>query len=187
MRRYDAIKAIVECLKDECIVACNGMISRELCAVEDRPANFYMLGSMGLSSAIGLGVALAKPNKKVLVLAGDGNLLMSLGTLTTIGKASPKNFIQIVLDNKCHESTGGQETASTNTDFSLIAISTGFVQSKSVSSIDQLRDVLISYLKMDGPSFVHVKISRERVNVPRLEAEPLEIKKRFTEELAKKS
>ena len=63
MKRYDAIKIIVECLKKEYVVACNGMISRELFAVSDKPTNFYMLGSMGISSAIGLGIALAKPKK----------------------------------------------------------------------------------------------------------------------------
>jgi len=186
MRRYDAIKAIVKCLKDECIVACNGMISRELFAVGDRPGNFYMLGSMGLASAIGLGIALAKPVKKVIVLVGDGNLLMSLGTLCTIGKTAPKNFIQIVLDNECHESTGGQETASSTTHFRVIASSSGFVRSEDVDSIHQLRDVVKGCLISDGPAFVHAKISMEKVNVPRLSLEPLEIKERLAKELTKK-
>jgi sulfopyruvate decarboxylase subunit beta len=186
MKRYDAIKVIVECLKDEYVVACNGMISRELFAIKDKPTNFYMLGSMGLGSAIGLGITLAKSNKKVIVLSGDGNLLMSLGTLATIGKVAPKNFIQIVLDNECHESTGGQETASANTKFSEIATNSGFAYSKSVDSIDNLKNVLISFLGFDGPSLINVKISKERVDVCRLSAEPTEIKERFTKELAKK-
>ena len=108
----------------------------------------------------------------MIVLSGDGNLLMSLGTLSTIGKAAPKNIIQIVLDNECHESTGGQETGNSNTEFSAIASYSGFVNSKSVNSLDSLRKVMISYLGIDGPSFISAKISRERVAVGRLSHEP---------------
>lgn len=183
MRRYDAIKVIVDCLSEEFIVACNGMISRELFHIKDRSRNFYMLGSMGLSSAIGLGAALASPDNKIIVLAGDGNMLMSLGTLGTIGKFSPCNLVHIVLDNECHESTGGQETASMITKLDVIAYSCGFRISKFVDSQEELRETLKNYLKLEGPSFIHVKISKERVDVPRVSIPPVMIKERFLNEL----
>jgi sulfopyruvate decarboxylase subunit beta len=96
VKRTEAIKAISDCFKNEYIIACNGFISRELFNLNDSPHNFYVLGSMGLPPAIGLGVALAKPDKKVLVITGDGNQLMSLGTLVTIGRTAPKNFVEII-------------------------------------------------------------------------------------------
>ena len=185
MRRYDAIKGVVDYLRDEFVIACNGMISRELFTIKDRARNFYMLGSMGLASAIGLGIALSKPNKKVIVLAGDGNMLMSLGTLATIGKTSPKNFTYIVLDNECHESTGGQETASSVTKLDVIARSSGFVHSEYINSSSKLNETLTRLLNEDGPSFLHMKVGKERRDAPRVSIDPVEIKERFMRELAK--
>lgn len=170
-------------MKDGFVIACNGMISRELFSTKDRPKNFYMLGSMGLASAIGLGVALAKPNKRIIVLTGDANVLMSLGTIATIGKLSPKNLIHIVLDNECHESTGGQDTASSVTKLDIIAASSGFKNSQYADSVEALKRVLKKYLNADGPSFIHAKISREKVGVPRVSIEPVEMRNRFMKEL----
>ena len=185
MKRYEAIKAIVESLKDEYVIACNGMISRELFAIKDRARNFYMLGSMGLASAIGLGVALAKPDKKVIILVGDGNMLMALGTLATIGKTSPKNIIHVVLDNECHESTGGQETASSVTKLDIIACSSGFINSESVNSLDDLKEKIAQLLVTEGPSFLHIKVDKESANVPRVSIDPIKIKNRFMKALTK--
>lgn len=160
------------------------MISRGLFSIKDRRSNFYMLGSMGLASAIGLGVAIAGPDKKTVVLVGDGNMLMSLGTLATTGKVSPKNLIHVVLDNECHESTGGQDTASSVTRLDIIAGSSGFSNSQYVDSVERLKKVLKKFLISQGPSFVHAKIDTERVDVPRVSIEPVEIKNRFMKELA---
>jgi thiamine pyrophosphate-dependent acetolactate synthase large subunit-like protein len=184
VRRYDAVNAIVECLEKEYVIACNGMISREFFA-KDRAKNFYMLGSMGLASAIGLGVSLAKPNKKIVTVVGDGNILMSLGTLATIGKTSPKNLIHIVIDNECHESTGGQETSSSITKLAITASSSGFANSQSVDSIDMLKKILKKFLRLEGPSFIHIKVNKERVEVPRVNLTPPAIKDRFMKELLK--
>jgi sulfopyruvate decarboxylase beta subunit len=186
VRRYDAVKAIVECLRDEYVIACNGMISRELFAIKDRPRNFYMLGSMGLASAIGLGASLANPTEKIVILAGDGNILMSLGTLATIGKASPKNLIHIVLDNECHESTGRQETSSSVTKLDIIAGSSGFANSTYADSTDTLKKILTKFLLLEGPSFIHVKVDKKRVEVPRVSLAPPEIKDRFMKKLLKR-
>ena len=109
MWRFEAIKRIIEVINNE-IVVCNlGHPAQELFAIKDRPQNFYMLGSMGLASSIGLGLALST-NRKVIVLDGDGAVLMNLGTLTTIGFNQPKNYILIIIDNEAYGSTGFQPT-----------------------------------------------------------------------------
>ena len=84
MKGIDVYRELVPLLKDEPTVCANGYISRELFNVKDREENFYMIGSMGLASSIGLGVALARPDKKTLIFDGDGNVLMAMGTLAMI-------------------------------------------------------------------------------------------------------
>ena len=184
MKGSEAIETILDCLRDEVIIACNGLISRKLFFLKDRPANFYMLGSMGLASAIGLGVALIKPDRKIVALVGDGNMLMSLGTLATIGQVSPRNLIQVVLDNECHESTGGQDTTSSAIRFALIASSCSFKNAHHVDSQKSLKSVMRGVLCLDGPSFIHVRIDTEEIELPRISIEPVRIKERFMRELA---
>jgi len=113
MKRFEAIQEIVRCLDgDELVVSSNGMISRELFTIADAPRNFYMIGSMGLASSIGLGLALSLPARQIVVIEGDGNVLMNLGSAATIDHLGPANLIQVVLDNEAHDSTGGQPTVS---------------------------------------------------------------------------
>ena len=102
MIRKEAIEIFLEKISMEPIVSANGFISRDLFNVHDKLTNFYMIGSMGLSSSIGLGIALKKPKKRIFVFDGDGNILMNLGSLTTIGKLQPKNLIHIIFDNSIH-------------------------------------------------------------------------------------
>jgi len=109
MRRFEAIKGVMETVKGE-IVVCNlGHPSQELFMIKDRPQNFYMLASMGLASSIGLGLALST-EKKVVVLDGDGSMLMNLSSLATIGANQPKNYLLIIIDNGAYGSTGFQPT-----------------------------------------------------------------------------
>lgn len=109
MRRFEAIQQIMDVVTDE-IVVCNlGHPSQELFAVKDRPRNFYMLGSMGMASSIGLGLALST-SRTVIVLDGDGAILMNLGSLATIGISKPKNYVLIIIDNEAYGSTGFQRT-----------------------------------------------------------------------------
>ena len=109
MRRFEAIQRIMEAVADE-IVVCNlGHPSQELFAINDRPENFYMLGSMGLASSIGLGIAMST-DKRVIIIDGDGSILMNLGTLATIGVNQPKNYILVIIDNEAYGSTGFQVT-----------------------------------------------------------------------------
>ena len=93
MIRKEAVKIASEAIVNCPIISANGYISRDLFEIADRETNFYMIGSMGLSSSIALGVALKNPRKRVYVFDGDGNILMNLGSLTTIGKLKQKNLI----------------------------------------------------------------------------------------------
>lgn len=178
MERIEAIKRIVEQLKDEFVICNIGFPSRELYAVKDSPHHFYMLGSMGMSSSIGLGLAMAQ-EKRVVALDGDGSILMNLGSLVTIYNQDPKNYILILLDNECYGSTGSQCTYASTVDLSKVARAVGF---KNIFSFKEDID-LTPVLKSEGPVFVHVKVEPGNANVPVIDMEPEEIKNRFMDSL----
>jgi len=189
MKRYEAIEEITKELKgDELVISANGKISRELFSIRDSACNFYMLGSMGLASSIGFGLSLSLPYKRVVVLDGDGNLLMNLGSLATIGHFAPSNLLHFLLDNEMHASTGGQRTVSSKVRLEEIARAVGYKTVKKVSSVQELRTVVSEILGSDsereGPSFVLAKIESGEREVPRVSHEPQFIKKRFLTNLS---
>ena len=110
MTRLEATRAICMVAGEAAIIASLGHPAYDLFAADDRPRNFYTWGSMGLASSIGLGLALARPDLRVVVLDGDGSLLMNLGSLATIGLLHPPNLVVIVMDNEEYATTGGQPT-----------------------------------------------------------------------------
>ncbi len=120
MKRIDAIRQIMDRVTDELIICSTGMISREAHELRDRPENFYVMGSMGASLGIGIGLAIHKPDRKVIVLAGDGDILMSMGTLVLMNKLKLPNLDLVILDNNCYSSTGCQKTCSDAVDFTKI-------------------------------------------------------------------
>ncbi|ODS31168.1 MAG: hypothetical protein SCARUB_03711 [Candidatus Scalindua rubra] len=176
-----AITTITELLKDQLVICANGMISRETFTIKDRTENFYMIGSMGLASSIGLGIALNKPSRKIIILDGDGNLLMNLGSLAMIGSLQPKNLLHIVLDNESNASTGNQPTFSNTIGLEDIANSTRYTYFKKVTDIESLRKEMIQLLEKEGPSFLLVKISNneEQREIGRVTHSPEHIKERF--------
>lgn len=176
MKRMDAIKRITEQLEDELVICNIGFPSRELYAVKDSPTHFYMLGSMGMSSSIGLGLALAQ-EKKVVALDGDGSLLMNLGSLVTIYSQDPKNYILILLDNECYGSTGSQCTYASTVNLSKVADAVGFKNIYTFRGEVDLKDAL----NAEGPVFVHVKVKPGNSDVQVIDMEPEDIKKRFME------
>jgi len=165
--RSRALGAVLELLTDELVVVCNGFPSREVYALRDRPENFYMIGSMGLASAIGLGVALAQPRRKVVVLDGDGNVLMAMGTLATVGALKPRNFVHIVFDNEVY---GRLEQ---------VAKATGYKNVERVRELDDTVYEAKTMLKEDGPSFLLVKVSELAEDVGRVGIEPAAMTERF--------
>ena len=106
--------------KSDVVISSCGKISRELYSVNDRPRNFYVQGSMGSSLGIGIGIAMERPELKVRVIAGDGEILMSLGTLVLMNYLNLKNLHLDILDNNSYQSTGGQKTCSEAVDFTNI-------------------------------------------------------------------
>ena len=110
MTRIEATRLIVELAGDAPMVASLGHPAYDLFAAGDRPQNFYTWGSMGLASSVGLGLALARPDLQVIVLDGDGSLLMNLGSLATIGLLRSPNLVVVVMDNEEYATTGGQAT-----------------------------------------------------------------------------
>jgi len=177
----EAITTIMELLKGQLVVCANGLISRETFTIKDRTENFYMIGSMGLASSIGLGVALSKPSRKVIILDGDGNLLMNLGSLPMTGSLQPKNLLHIVLDNEVYASTGNQPTISNVIELEEIAKSAKYAYIKKVTTVEELRREVVHIFENDGPSFLLVKISdkEKQREIGRVTHSPEEIKERF--------
>ena len=128
MRRLEAIRKLAVGWSHELVVATTGMISRELYVVRDRPENFYMCGSMGCALPIGMGLALARPDRKVVVLDGDGAALMSLGSLALARYLRLANLEHIILDNGTYASTGNQPTCSAVVNFKDIGFNVRVVR-----------------------------------------------------------
>ena len=179
--RIDAIGIIANHVEsDDLMISTTGMISRELFVTEDRSRNFYMLGSMGLASAFGLGLALLNPDQGVVVLEGDGSALMSMGTLALITSESPPNLVHIVLDNESYESTGGQATITNQIDLSLIAESSGYQHVVRADDGDQLTAALAKCRSTSGPHFILAKVGVASVEgISRVTHTPIEIRDRF--------
>src|SRR3954470_9395963 len=128
MTRVEATRVIVELAADAPIVASLGHPAYDLYAAADRPRNFYTWGSMGIASSIALGLALARPDLRVIVLDGDGSLLMNLGSLATERACGVSNLIHVVWDNGGWEITGGQPAGSPfGVDLAAVARGCGFV------------------------------------------------------------
>ena len=160
MKRKKAIKTIIDNLKGkEAIISSTGLISRELFDLNDCFQNFYMVGSMGLASSLGLGVAMNKPKKKVIIIEGDASLLMNLGSLATVGHFKPKNLIHIILDNEAYGSCSEESSISKTSKLDEIAKVVGYCVIKKVKNKKELKMVLKESLKSkSGPVFILVKI-----------------------------
>jgi thiamine pyrophosphate-dependent acetolactate synthase large subunit-like protein len=156
MTRIEATRAIVELAGDAAIVASLGHPAYDLFSAGDRPQNFYTWGSMGLASSIGLGLALARPELRVIVLDGDGSLLMNLGSLATIGLLRPANLLVIVMDNEEYATTGGQPTPTAHgADLEGAARAMGIVAATTVRSEGELRGAVGG----PDPNFIVVKVT----------------------------
>ncbi|MFB9347502.1 phosphonopyruvate decarboxylase [Streptomyces heliomycini] len=159
MLRAEAITTVVDAAApDTLVVATTGKTARELERDRDRPANLYVVGSMGCASSIGLGVALGAPERDVIVLDGDGAALMRLEAMATIGRQAPRRLLHIVLDNEAYESTGGQSTFSAGVDFCAVAVACGYASAADVSDACGLRAATERARATPGPHLVRVRI-----------------------------
>jgi phosphonopyruvate decarboxylase len=149
------------------VIATTGFTGRELYAMEDRCNQLYMVGSMGCASSLGLGLALARPDLRIIVIDGDGAALMRMGNFATIGSYAGSNLFHILLDNGVHDSTGAQATVSANVDFAAIAAACGYGISLGGNTL-QLLDELFTGNAATGPRFAHLRTRPGTIdNLPR--------------------
>jgi thiamine pyrophosphate-dependent acetolactate synthase large subunit-like protein len=159
MTRLDATRQLAATLAGDPVVASLGHPAYDLFATGDRDTYFYTWGSMGLASSIGLGLAMAQPDRRVLVLDGDGSLLMNLGTLATIGWVRPKNLVVIVWDNGVYGTTGGQDTATKHgADLEAAARAMGVTATATVRTPAELDRAMARTRSEAGPWVVVAKV-----------------------------
>ena len=177
-KRGDMLRAVqAATTEDDVLVATTGYTGRELYATGDRPNQLYMVGSMGCAVSVGLGLAVARPERRIVVLDGDGAALMRMGALATVGYERPGNLVHVLLDNGMHESTGGQATVSRSIDFGALATACGYKRIERVSGPDELAAIL------ERPSaeltFVHAPILSGVPDLPRPSITPAAVAARL--------
>jgi phosphonopyruvate decarboxylase len=156
--RFAILESALSLVPDSAaMIATTGKCGRELFTLADREQHLYVVGSMGCASAIGLGVAAHVPGP-VVVLDGDGAALMKMGNMATIGAQAPENLVHIVLDNGVHDSTGGQETASSSVDFAATAAACSYRTGTQCDDVAGFEWALADALRAPGPHLLHVRI-----------------------------
>jgi len=185
MTRHEALQRILARLTpDDLALFTTGMISREAFNIRDRAENFYMLGSMGLLSSLGLGLALQQRSRTIWVVEGDGSVLMSLGTLSLIATCQPSNFIHIVLDNEAYESTGGQPSITSTLDLAPLAQSAGYALVRRVTDMAALEAALGAAQAAKALAFILAKVTgRAPEGLGRVSLTPEAITQRFAQVL----
>ena len=182
LTRRQAVGAIAAALRnDEAIVSTTGKISRELYFHETRtqPA-FYSIGSMGCASSIAMGIAVSKPERKVVVLDGDGAMLMKMGAMATIGHYRPENLIHVVLDNGCYDSTGAQATVINTVHVDQVAESCGYRLCIKAETEQEIGNALDKLSAQPGPSLLWIKTAPGDVlPLGRPDQTPVELKNEF--------
>jgi len=159
MLRLDCLRAIYPDLEKCLVVTIMGALPAELQSLGHRPNFFYLQHAMGLASSTGLGLALSLPHQKVIVLDGDGSLLMNLGSLSTLARYKPKNLLHIVFDNESLLSVGGFPTAtSTGTDLEAIARAAGIPKTCTVSTVEDFATVVRKAIAQDGLETIVAKV-----------------------------
>lgn len=179
--RIKAIELIIANLSPkDIILATTGKTGRELYTLQDKDNQFYMVGSMGCVLAIANGIALTNFKHKIFVLDGDGALLMRMGNMALTGQITANNIIHILLDNNCHDSTGGQSTQSEKIDFGKIASACGYNNIYSAVNTEQLLIALEQAKKNNSLSFIRVNIKPGSINnLARPNIHPKEVATRF--------
>ncbi|MCR8826176.1 sulfopyruvate decarboxylase subunit beta [Pseudosulfitobacter koreensis] len=178
MNRSDILRDIAPVIRDHLVVCNIGLPSQELHMIDDQPTNFYMLGTMGLASSIGLGLALAQ-DKQVIAIDGDGSVLTNLGTLPTIANNVADNFILLIIDNGSYGSTGDQPTyAGKKTSLAAVARACGCDTVIEVAAEDTAQ-ALTDALASRRMTVIVAKCASGNIKVPVITKDPVVIRDRF--------
>ena len=184
LTRAAATRLLSTRLTREVVVSNLGQASLDLQQIADRPLNCYTFGAMGQCSSIGLGIALARQDVRVVCLDGDGSLLMNLGSLCTIATEAPRNYVLVVWDNEVHQTTGGQPTATAaRSSLAAIARGAGIDKVAEVRTEEELGRAYDRMLAEDGPFVVCVKVEKGRAE-GRLDRDVVGHARRFAQALA---
>jgi thiamine pyrophosphate-dependent acetolactate synthase large subunit-like protein len=159
MNRVELLKVLARHITDQIVVATYSTATDWL-SINDRPLNYFSFGAMGLASSHGLGLALARPERRVVVLDGDGSLLMNLGTVVTIGAAAPKNLTHLVFQNDSYEANGGHPIPNRQVEFEGLARSAGIRRCTTVSDLPRFEKAVGTLLADDGPVFACLKVEQ---------------------------
>lgn len=186
LSREEALKQLIDLIPYRSIlVSTTGKLSRELFEYRDEmkkshESDFLTVGSMGHSSSIALGIALAKPNRRVFCLDGDGAFIMHMGSISSIGHLAPDNYVHVVFNNGAHESVGGQPTVGLEIDIPRIAKDCGYKKAMSVTSLQEINSAMENVLSSGGPSMIEIRVRIDsRENLGRPSAAPIENKHEF--------
>lgn len=186
MKGFEVISILNDHIdENDIIVSSNGNISREAYNLLSKP-QVYLRGSMGLPISVGLGLALANPNKKIIVITGDGNFLMGLSSSITAAYYKPNNLKVLILDNMTYYTTGGQKTVSSAINYSkfLESLNINYLCSKRASQ-DQIKQYLSEFLNSETFSVFHVNIKEGKMDLENIPWHPEEITEKILIKLAK--
>ncbi len=184
LTRAAATSLLAKRLTREVVVSNLGQASLDLQQLADRPLNCYTFGAMGQCSSVALGIALARPDVRVICLDGDGSLLMNLGSLCTIANQAPRNYALVIWDNEVHQTTGGQPTATAaRSSLTAIARGAGVEKAIEVRTEEELRRAYDRVLGEEGPLVVCVKVQKGRAD-GRLDRDVVGHARRFARALA---
>jgi phosphonopyruvate decarboxylase len=177
-QRQAILAAIRAASGEDLLVATTGFTGRELFALGDTPNQLYMVGSMGCAVSLALGLAIARPDRRVIAIDGDGAALMRLGALTTVGAERPANLVHVLIDNGQHESTGGQATVSAGVDFCGIAAGVGYPDVHAAATGGEVLALLSD--RRPGLRFLHVPVlPGVAAGLPRPSMSPAAVAERF--------
>ncbi len=185
MKRYDCLKSLASEVNDALVVSSAGAMTLEWNSLHPNDGNLRVR-TLGLCSSIALGMALGLPHRKVVVLDGDGSLLMNLCSLPTIARMRPTNLVHIVFDNEVYEASGSKKTATgAGTDLVGIARAAGIKNSQWAKSVDEFAKLAAAALGGNELCFIGVKVSTERTAVPPFPIDEVENKYRFMRHIEK--
>lgn len=161
MKRDECFRVLARHVTDEVVVSTYSSAVDWL-NLGERTLNYFSVGAMGLDSSHALGLALGRPNKRIICLQGDGSLLMNLGCLVTIAAAAPRNLVHIVVQNGTYEANGGHPIPNTEVEFAAMARAAGYAHVHDFSQLANFEQQAAHVLKQEGPIFATLHVERTK-------------------------